>query len=219
MPRYPHLLTNPFDTALVPAQAARAAQGRRALHGRRNRDRAGSIEAQAKAIAADVEAQQGPTGLADKEIVALTAYLQRLGTDIRWKRPSRRRLHRRAPPRPPRRRRGGTSEVGMLQELAARDRRDGLGHRVDGVLSRRSTSWSRCGRSGRAPRTWRPTPACALDPRRRDRSADDVRDGHAGLTRGRPWPSTKTRFCTNWTASRSTTTRCRAGSWPSGGGR
>jgi hypothetical protein len=42
---------------------------------------------QAKAITADVEAQKGPTGLADKEITALTAYLQRLGTDIRWKKP------------------------------------------------------------------------------------------------------------------------------------
>ena len=46
-----------------------------------------AIAAQARAIAAEVEAQQGPTGLADKEIVAPTAYLQRLGTDIRWKRP------------------------------------------------------------------------------------------------------------------------------------
>ena len=47
-----------------------------------------SIEAQAQAISAEVEAQQGPRGLADKEIVALTAYLQRLGTDIRWRRPA-----------------------------------------------------------------------------------------------------------------------------------
>jgi len=47
-----------------------------------------SIDGQARAIAADVEAQQGPRGLFDKEIVALTAYLQRLGTDIRWKRPA-----------------------------------------------------------------------------------------------------------------------------------
>lgn len=45
-----------------------------------------SIEAQAKAIATEVELQRGPAGLADKEITALTAYLQRLGTDIKWKR-------------------------------------------------------------------------------------------------------------------------------------
>ena len=48
---------------------------------------AASIDAQARAIAAEVESQRGPTGLADKEITALTAYLQRLGTDIKWKRP------------------------------------------------------------------------------------------------------------------------------------
>jgi cytochrome c oxidase cbb3-type subunit I/II len=47
-----------------------------------------TMAAQAATIAAEVEAQQGPTGLGDKEIVALTAYLQRLGTDIRWTRPA-----------------------------------------------------------------------------------------------------------------------------------
>jgi hypothetical protein len=43
------------------------------------------MQQQARTIAADVEAQKGPKGLADKEIIAVTAYLQRLGTDIRWK--------------------------------------------------------------------------------------------------------------------------------------
>jgi cytochrome c oxidase cbb3-type subunit I/II len=38
---------------------------------------------QAQAVATDIEAAGGPKGLADKEIVALVAYLQRLGTDIR----------------------------------------------------------------------------------------------------------------------------------------
>ena len=40
-------------------------------------------QAQARAIAADVEANQGPSGLENKEIVALVAYLQRLGMDIK----------------------------------------------------------------------------------------------------------------------------------------
>ncbi len=39
-------------------------------------------------IAAEVASQQGPAGLADREITALTAYLQRLGTDIKWKKPA-----------------------------------------------------------------------------------------------------------------------------------
>ena len=40
-------------------------------------------EDQAAQIAAEIEAQGGPKGLADKEIVALVAYLQRLGADIK----------------------------------------------------------------------------------------------------------------------------------------
>ena len=38
---------------------------------------------QAKLVAADIEKSGGPAGLADKEITALVAYLERLGTDIR----------------------------------------------------------------------------------------------------------------------------------------
>jgi cytochrome c oxidase cbb3-type subunit I/II len=39
--------------------------------------------AQAKQIAADVASQGGPRGLEDKEVIAMIAYLQRLGRDIR----------------------------------------------------------------------------------------------------------------------------------------
>jgi cytochrome c oxidase cbb3-type subunit I/II len=41
-----------------------------------------SARAQAQAIADEIVVQGGPDGLADKQIVALIAYLQRLGTDI-----------------------------------------------------------------------------------------------------------------------------------------
>ena len=44
-----------------------------------------------EAIAEEVRAQRGPKGLADKEIVALVAYLQRLGTDIKWRPPEKER--------------------------------------------------------------------------------------------------------------------------------
>ena len=44
-----------------------------------------SIAAQAQAIADEVVEQKGPSGLEGKEITALTAYLQRLGTDIQWR--------------------------------------------------------------------------------------------------------------------------------------
>jgi cytochrome c oxidase cbb3-type subunit I/II len=87
MPRYPHLLSNRFDTGLIGSKL-------RALRAVGVPYTDGEIEtattamaAQATALAAEVESQQGPTGLEDKEIAALTAYLQRLGTDIRWKRP------------------------------------------------------------------------------------------------------------------------------------
>ncbi len=39
-------------------------------------------QAQADQIAAEVEQQGGPSGLANKEIIAMVAYLQRLGTDL-----------------------------------------------------------------------------------------------------------------------------------------
>lgn len=88
MPRYPHLLTNPYDTRL-------AASKLRALRTVGVPYTDGEIEtaveamaAQARTIAAEIETQQGPQGLEDKEITALTAYLQRLGTDIQWKRPA-----------------------------------------------------------------------------------------------------------------------------------
>jgi cytochrome c oxidase cbb3-type subunit I/II len=88
MPRYGHLLTWPTDASRVEAKMrAMRAVGVPYADGDIEAARA-SIEAQAQAISAEVEAQQGPRGLADREIVALTAYLQRLGTDIRWKRPA-----------------------------------------------------------------------------------------------------------------------------------
>jgi cytochrome c oxidase cbb3-type subunit I/II len=38
---------------------------------------------QATALAAGVEAAGGPAGLGDREVIALIAYLQRLGKDIK----------------------------------------------------------------------------------------------------------------------------------------
>lgn len=85
MPRYPHLLTDAIDVASIGAKMrALRAVGTPYTDGEIESAPA-AIEAQAKSIAAEVEAQRGPTGLADKEITALTAYLQRLGTDIKWK--------------------------------------------------------------------------------------------------------------------------------------
>ncbi|HPA51694.1 MAG TPA: cytochrome-c oxidase, cbb3-type subunit I [Thermoanaerobaculia bacterium] len=87
MPRYPHLLKDPIDDSLVEAKMrAMRTVGVPYSDGEIATAKA-AIAAQAQAIASEVEAQQGPPGLADREITALTAYLQRLGTDIRWRRP------------------------------------------------------------------------------------------------------------------------------------
>jgi cytochrome c oxidase cbb3-type subunit I/II len=43
---------------------------------------ASAAREQAQAIADEIVIQGGPEGLADKQIVALIAYLQRMGTDI-----------------------------------------------------------------------------------------------------------------------------------------
>ncbi len=87
MPRYPHLLTDAIDSSLI-ASKMRALRtvGVPYTDGEIETAQA-SIEAQARVIAAEVESQQGPRGLADREITALTAYLQRLGTDIKWRKP------------------------------------------------------------------------------------------------------------------------------------
>jgi len=88
MPAYPHLLTSHFDVSLIGAKmrALRTlgvpySDGEIAIA-------ASTMAAQAATIAAEVESHQGPTALADKEIVALTAELQRLGTHILWNRPA-----------------------------------------------------------------------------------------------------------------------------------
>ncbi len=87
MPRYPHLLTDRYDAEGVAARMRALRMVGVPYTDGDIESAPASIRAQAGAIAAEVESQQGPAGLADKEIAALTAYLQRLGTDIRWKRP------------------------------------------------------------------------------------------------------------------------------------
>ena len=84
MPKYAHLLTNALDydglqrrvDAMVMLGVPYGEAVRAGAAARIARE-------QAETIARGIEAQGGPAGLADKEIIALTAYLQRLGKDIR----------------------------------------------------------------------------------------------------------------------------------------
>jgi cytochrome c oxidase cbb3-type subunit I/II len=83
MPPYPWLLREPLDWASVRAGVkAQVALG--VPYAPADVASAEDLaRAQAGSIAAEVAAQGGPAGLEDKQITALVAYLQRLGTDLR----------------------------------------------------------------------------------------------------------------------------------------
>ncbi len=82
MPAYPKLQTNLIDFPTIQKHVdAMAMLG--VPYGDAINRAPEMAKAQAAQIAASIEAAGGPKGLADKEIVALTAYLQRLGRDIK----------------------------------------------------------------------------------------------------------------------------------------
>jgi len=82
MPAYPWTLTNPIDFDSIPARV----NAHRTLGVPYSADdvsaSANAARTQAAAIAKEIADQGGPKDLADKEITALIAYLQRLGRDI-----------------------------------------------------------------------------------------------------------------------------------------
>ena len=84
MPAYPQMLTNDLDFGVIQTRVDAMAMlgvpyGEAVKAGVATR----MAEQQAKEIAAGIAQQGGPSGLERKEIVALTAYLQRLGRDIK----------------------------------------------------------------------------------------------------------------------------------------
>jgi cytochrome c oxidase cbb3-type subunit I/II len=82
MPPYPHLIEKPLDFT----QAARSVAAMKALGvpypDQTLADAANMARVQAEEIAAKVVAESGPVGLADRKVVALVAYLMRIGTDL-----------------------------------------------------------------------------------------------------------------------------------------
>jgi cytochrome c oxidase cbb3-type subunit I/II len=82
MPKYGQLLTTPLDFEQIQSRVDAMAMLGVPYGDAVNRAPAMARE-QAQRIAEGVAAAGGPADLADKEIVALVAYLQRLGTDIR----------------------------------------------------------------------------------------------------------------------------------------
>ncbi len=88
MPAYPHLLTDELNLDTLQAQM-RALQRVGVPYTDAEIEHAvDSAWTQAAEVAASVEADEGPPDLEDKEILALTAYLQRLGTDIQVETPT-----------------------------------------------------------------------------------------------------------------------------------
>lgn len=83
MPPYDWLLRKEVDLSNLPSKL-RVLQRMNTPYTDQEIDQAiATAQRQANEIAAEIAAQGGPSDLADKEITALVAYLQRLGTDLR----------------------------------------------------------------------------------------------------------------------------------------
>lgn len=82
MPAYPHFLTTPLDFDGIQAKVdAMAMVG--VPYGDAVRRAPTMAREQATAMAARIAADGGPANLGDKQIIALVAYMQRLGRDIK----------------------------------------------------------------------------------------------------------------------------------------
>jgi cytochrome c oxidase cbb3-type subunit I/II len=84
MPSYPNLLRNRLDFDRIQQRVdAMAMLGVPYGDAVRDGEAPRMAREQAKQMADGIASQGGPKGLEDKEIIALTAYLQRLGKDIK----------------------------------------------------------------------------------------------------------------------------------------
>ena len=84
MPAYPQMLSNDLDYDVIQSRVdAMAMLGVPYGDAVKAGVAKSMAERQAKEIAVGIEQQGGPAGLEKKEIIALTAYLQRLGRDIK----------------------------------------------------------------------------------------------------------------------------------------
>ena len=82
MPPYPHMLENDLDLSDLPTKLKRLRMLGTPYSDDEVQNAIEIAREEAEAIAREVEAQGGPEGLETKQIVAIVAYLQRLGTDI-----------------------------------------------------------------------------------------------------------------------------------------
>jgi cytochrome c oxidase cbb3-type subunit I/II len=88
MPPYPHLLTEDLDFDVIQDRVDVMAMLGVPYSQEALADAKSMALSQADEVAAAIVQQEGPAGLERKKIVALVAYLQRLGTDIKAKPPA-----------------------------------------------------------------------------------------------------------------------------------
>jgi cytochrome c oxidase cbb3-type subunit I/II len=82
MPKYAWMLTDPLDFAGIQRKVdVMSMLG--VPYGEAVNHAEDMARSQATAVGASIQQQGGPAGLGDKKIIALVAYLQRLGTDIK----------------------------------------------------------------------------------------------------------------------------------------
>ena len=82
MPRYPHLFTESIDFESLPLHV-KAMRSLGVPYTDADHDTAAAnAKAQAASIAQAIAQQGGPQNLDEKKVVALIAYVQRLGTDL-----------------------------------------------------------------------------------------------------------------------------------------
>jgi len=81
MPSYAHFATTPINWDVIPKRVGVMAM-LGVPYGEAVTNAIAMAQAQAKEIAAEVERSGGPTGLSDREVIAIVAYMQRLGRDI-----------------------------------------------------------------------------------------------------------------------------------------
>ena len=84
MPAYRFLLDRKLDLSLTPDKIKVMRQLGVPYPEEMVKECRAAAQAQARAVAEDL-AKEGVAGMEDKEVVALIAYLQRLGTDIKWR--------------------------------------------------------------------------------------------------------------------------------------
>jgi len=92
MPSFPHLLTDDLDLSNIQSKLKALRIAGVPYSDSTIANAESLILKQARLIDEELVLQSGPKGLGDKEIIALVAYLQRLGTDIKWVRPAEQQL-------------------------------------------------------------------------------------------------------------------------------